>query len=102
MDNQETVVDHSIIPAQTPTTPSPQQQRCKHEQFKANVHVNRQVEQMWPHLTRFVAQVQVICADCGMPFLFPFMGQPTDNSNGISPDGRVALLHIVPAKKDFP
>lgn len=92
MDNTNTI----------PTTPDPSQQRCKHEQFHANVNVHREVENMWPNMTRYVAQLQVVCQQCGMPFLFPFLGQLTDKTHGVSPDSRMALLHMIPARKDFP
>lgn len=101
MDSNQSIVDHTITLPTTTTTPSPDH-RCRHEQFHAGVNVHREVETMWPNVTRYIAQVQVICQQCGMPFVFPLLGQLTDKTHGVSPDGRVALLHMVPARKDFP
>lgn len=101
MSNQ-TFVDHNIVPPTTTTVdPNQSPPRCKHEQFQASVNVHQQVEDVWPNLKRYIAQVQVVCVQCGMPFLFPLLGQLTDKTHGVTPDNRVALLHMVPAKKDF-
>jgi hypothetical protein len=65
---------------------------CKHMNFKANVSVNRLED-----TGRFMAEVKINCAECGLPF--QFLGLPLGlNLNGasMSVDGQEARLGIAP------
>jgi len=46
-----------------------EQKACVHQQFKANVAVNR-----FEDTGRFLAEITVVCVDCELPFRF--MGVP--------------------------
>lgn len=44
--------------------------RCKHENFKANVTVNRQSPEEGMEVSHYSADIKIECADCGQPFRF--------------------------------
>ena len=63
---------------------------CKHEQFSAQVDVNRLEDS-----GRFSAEVRIKCAQCGAPFRF--LGLPAGldlNGASVSADGTEARLAI--------
>lgn len=65
---------------------------CKHMSFEATVHVAR-IE----NKGRFMAEIRIICNDCGTPF--QFMGlKPGFDFNGatVSLDGLEANIGIYP------
>ena len=65
---------------------------CKHGQFAAGVKIARLEDS-----GRFMAEVRVRCAECGLPFEFRGL-QPGLNMNGaaMSIDAQEAFLAIVP------
>lgn len=71
---------------------------CKHEQFKAGVHIHRDPDKAWPFDIRFRAEVRIRCEQCGKDFKFSQLPPTVDGSrDGCSPDGLIALLNIKPS-----
>jgi hypothetical protein len=63
---------------------------CKHEQFSAQVDVNRLEDS-----GRFCADVRIQCVQCGTPFRFLGLPAGTDlNGASVSVDGTEARLAI--------
>lgn len=65
---------------------------CKHEQFMADVAVNR-----FEDTGGFMAEVRIKCSQCELPFEFLGLEPGYDNQGArVSLDGQEALLAIVP------
>jgi hypothetical protein len=65
---------------------------CYHHNFTANVTVNR-IEDTG----RFMADVRIECADCGLPFSFKGLRAGLDcNGAAVSPDGLEGRFALAP------
>lgn len=65
---------------------------CSHENFAANVRVNRLRDS-----GKFTAEVTVTCSDCGLPFQFLGLAPGLDLGGArVSLDGIEAVLAIAP------
>lgn len=79
--------------------PSPKRKRyaamsdgCKHENFRADVSVNR-----FDNGPPYMAEVHIKCADCGLPFEFLGLECGVDTHGAkVSVDGQEARLAIIP------
>jgi hypothetical protein len=72
--------------------------KCKHCAFDCNVDINRLED-----IGRFVADVTIKCAECGVPFRF--LGLPIGldiNSAMVSPDGTEARMGVAPRGESVP
>lgn len=70
---------------------------CNHENFEAQVDVNRFVD-----IGRFAVDVRVNCVDCGIPFRF--LGLPGGlrlEGAAVSVDGTEARLAIAPIGEEI-
>ncbi len=75
---------------------------CRHEDFNAIVTVRRVSEHEGGPVTGFVAEIEISCAGCNLPF--EFKGLPTGYSKEnpiVSTDFKKAMLPIVPYDKEI-
>lgn len=74
--------------------------RCEHLNFAAQVDVNRLTETIGGPVTRYLADVRIKCADCGLPFEFQGLKLGIDTGGcTMSLDGQEAHLAILPNGK---
>ena len=77
---------------------------CKHYNFRIDGDIARLTEVEGGPIKSFSLELQVCCADCGMPF--HFCGVPVIGSGGaeprVSPDGLELRLPIMPKGKPLP
>lgn len=74
---------------------------CEHEDFLAEVAVQRITETEGGPVKGFYAEVQVWCAKCQEPFVF--RGMPIGMAQSeprMSPDGTEARLPVIPQSAD--
>jgi hypothetical protein len=70
---------------------------CEHENFMADVQVNRIPLREGGPIERYMADVRVKCNDCGLPFRFIGLPAGVDlNGASVSVDAEEARLAIAP------
>lgn len=70
--------------------------KCEHKAFDASVMVNR-LEDGKGAVERFIADVRIVCAECGLPFRFIGLPAGVDlNGASTSVDATEAKLAIAP------
>jgi hypothetical protein len=70
---------------------------CEHLNFSANVDISRLASKEGGPITSYLAEVRIVCADCGLPF--EFRGLPVGvNLQGaaVAVDALEARLAITP------
>jgi hypothetical protein len=71
--------------------------KCPHENFSAQVDVNRLTNEKHPEALRFCAEVRIVCMDCGIPMRF--IGLPTGldlNGAAVNADATEGRFAIAP------
>ena len=71
---------------------------CPHENFLANVNVNRLTDKDGGPVNSYNCELTVVCADCGLNFRFicPDYGMLPDRPS-ISPDGQELRVYCEPS-----
>lgn len=77
---------------------NPTQLKCNHENFRADCRVNRLED-----TGRFVAELNITCDQCGLPFHFPGVPYGMQNGGPTSSMDRVELrTPIIPGPAALP